>query len=60
MLTFSIASSLIGGASAFTGFYCAYRFDMPLGPAEVALASVVLMVVALGTVAQRVIRRWSE
>ena len=34
----------LGGASvastAFAGFYCAYRFDLPLGPAEVAVASV--------------------
>ena len=50
MLTFSIAASLIGGATAFAGFYCAYRFDLPLGPAEVALASAVLMVVAVGNV----------
>jgi ABC-type Mn2+/Zn2+ transport system permease subunit len=59
MLTFSIAASLIGGATSFAGFYCAYRFDLPLGPAEVALASVVLMVVALGAAALRSIRRGS-
>jgi ABC-type Mn2+/Zn2+ transport system permease subunit len=59
MLTFSVASSLIGGATAFAGFYCAYRFDLPLGPAEVALASLVLMVVALASVTQRALRRWS-
>ena len=29
--------------TAFGGFYCAYRFDLPLGPAEVALASVMLL-----------------
>ena len=58
MLTFSIAASLIGGVTAFFGFYCAYRFDLPLGPAEVALASVVLMVVGLGTLVRRAGRRW--
>jgi ABC-type Mn2+/Zn2+ transport system permease subunit len=58
MLTFSITASLIGGVTAFFGFYCAYRFDLPLGPAEVALASVVLMVVGLGTLIRRAARRW--
>jgi ABC-type Mn2+/Zn2+ transport system permease subunit len=58
MLTFSITASLLGGLTAFAGFYCAYRYDLPLGPAEVALASVVLMIVALASVAQRTVRRW--
>jgi ABC-type Mn2+/Zn2+ transport system permease subunit len=53
MLTFSIASSLIGGVSAFAGFYCAYRFDLPLGPAEVAVATGALLVIAIGSVAVR-------
>jgi ABC-type Mn2+/Zn2+ transport system permease subunit len=43
MLTFSIASSLLGGATAFFGFAAAYRYDLPLGPAEVAIASVILL-----------------
>jgi len=42
MVSFSLASAALGGATAFGGFYCAYRFDLPLGPAEVGLASVVL------------------
>lgn len=42
MLTFSIASSLLGGATAFVGFALAYRYDLPLGPAEVAVASAIL------------------
>ena len=45
MLAFSLASSAIGGLASFAGFYCAYRFDLPLGPAEVAVASLVLAVV---------------
>jgi len=53
MLTFSIASSVIGGVTAFAGFYCAYRFDLPLGPAEVAVATALLLVVAVGSVATR-------
>jgi ABC-type Mn2+/Zn2+ transport system permease subunit len=43
MLTFSIASAVLGGVTAFAGFACAYRWDLPLGPAEVAVASVVLL-----------------
>jgi ABC-type Mn2+/Zn2+ transport system permease subunit len=42
MLAFSLASAIIGGVTSFAGFYCAYRFDLPLGPAEVAVASVAL------------------
>lgn len=48
MLTFSIAAALLGGVTAFFGFACAYRYDLPLGPAEVALASAVLLAVAGG------------
>jgi len=46
MLTFSIASAAIGGLTAFVGFCAAYRYDMPLGPSEVAISAVVLLVVA--------------
>jgi ABC-type Mn2+/Zn2+ transport system permease subunit len=46
MLSFSVVSALIGGATAFVGFYCAYRFDVPLGPSEVAVATLVLGLVA--------------
>jgi ABC-type Mn2+/Zn2+ transport system permease subunit len=42
MLAFSLASAIIGGGTSFAGFYCAYRFDLPLGPAEVAVASFAL------------------
>jgi ABC-type Mn2+/Zn2+ transport system permease subunit len=42
MLAFSLASAIIGGVTSFAGFYCAYRFDLPLGPAEVAVASLAL------------------
>jgi ABC-type Mn2+/Zn2+ transport system permease subunit len=45
MLSFSIASAVIGGVAAFAGFYCAYRYDLPLGPAEVAIATALLFVV---------------
>ena len=45
MASFSIASAAIGGATSFAGFYCAYRYDLPLGPAEVAVAIALLFVV---------------
>ena len=49
MLTFSLGSAALGAVTAFVGFYCAYRYDLPLGPAEVALASAALL--AVGTAA---------
>jgi ABC-type Mn2+/Zn2+ transport system permease subunit len=48
MLAFSLASAIIGGVTSFAGFYCAYRFDLPLGPAEVAVASLALAVAGGG------------
>ncbi len=53
MLAFSLASAIIGGVTSFSGFYCAYRFDLPLGPAEVAVASVAL---ALAGAANRLLK----
>jgi ABC-type Mn2+/Zn2+ transport system permease subunit len=58
MLTFSLGSAALGGATAFAGFYCAYRFDLPLGPAEVALAGVGLGLVAATLVVRRMLRGW--
>ena len=49
MLTFSLVAAALGGVAAFGGFYGAYRLDLPLGPAEVALASVLLVIVGGGT-----------
>jgi ABC-type Mn2+/Zn2+ transport system permease subunit len=57
MLTFSLVAAGLGASTAFVGFYCAYRFDLPLGPAEVAVASVALLVVAAGRTAYRAIER---
>jgi ABC-type Mn2+/Zn2+ transport system permease subunit len=48
MLTFSIASAAIGGLTAFVGFCAAFRYDMPLGPAEVAVSAAVLLLVSAG------------
>jgi ABC-type Mn2+/Zn2+ transport system permease subunit len=58
MLTFMVGSAALGGATAFTGFYCAYRFDLPLGPAEVALSSVLLLVAWLFVSGRRTWRTW--
>jgi ABC-type Mn2+/Zn2+ transport system permease subunit len=53
MLTFSLVSAALGGVAAFWGFYCAYTIDVPLGPAEVAVASVGLVVVGAATAFRR-------
>jgi ABC-type Mn2+/Zn2+ transport system permease subunit len=58
MLTFSLLAAGLGAAAAFIGFYCAYRFDMPLGPAEVAIASLGLVTVAATDAVRRAVGRW--
>jgi ABC-type Mn2+/Zn2+ transport system permease subunit len=58
MLTFSLTSAGLGAVTAFAGFYCAYRFDLPLGPAEVVLASLVLMAVWTVTRVYHLVGRW--
>src|SRR6185369_6348842 len=45
MLSFSAVAAAVGACTAFVGFYIAYRFDLPLGPTDVALAIVVLLFV---------------
>src|SRR5215467_1322909 len=57
MLTFSLTAAGLGAITAFAGFYCAYRFDLPLGPAEVALASLGLAIVAVTRGLSRVLGR---
>jgi ABC-type Mn2+/Zn2+ transport system permease subunit len=60
MLTFSLVAAGLGAATAFVGFYCAYRFDLPLGPAEVAVASLVLVIVAAADATRQVMRQWQS
>jgi ABC-type Mn2+/Zn2+ transport system permease subunit len=48
MVTFSVVSSAIGGVTAFVGFCAAYRYDMPLGPTEVAISAGVVLLVSAG------------
>ena len=55
MVSFSIGSALLGAVTAFAGFYCAYRYDVPLAPAEVTVASALLVAVAGGARLRRVL-----
>ncbi len=57
MLEFSLVAAALGGASAFGGFYLAYRLDLPLGPAEVSIASAVLAVVGAAGALRRLVAR---
>ena len=43
IMSFSLIASLLGGLSAFAGFYLSYVYDLPLGPVIVSVASVVLL-----------------
>src|SRR5262249_19893591 len=58
MLPFSLIAAGPGAIPAFAGFSCAYRFDLPLGPAEVALASLGLAVVTITRGLSRMVGRW--
>ena len=56
MLTFSVISAACGAVTAFAGFYVAYRYDLPLGPTDVALAILVLLLVGTFRGAIRAVR----
>ena len=55
MLSFSLGSAVLGAATAFVGFYCAFRYDVPLAPAEIAVASAALGLVAVSTGLRRAV-----
>ena len=57
MVPFSLASAAIGALTAFGGFYGAYRLDLPLGPAQVMLASLVLLVVSGASTLHQALRK---
>lgn len=40
MHRFTVLASLIGGATAFLGFWIAYQWDLPVGPTDVVLLGV--------------------
>ena len=42
-----IFASLLGGATAFTGFWLAYQWDYPVGPTDVALLGIIYAVLFL-------------
>lgn len=44
MKQLSMAASLIGGFSALAGFWIAYRYDLPVGPTDIALLGAVYAV----------------
>ena len=48
MWPFSLVSSAIGGVAALVGFYVSLRWDLPLGPTDVAVACVVLAIMTGG------------
>ncbi len=48
MMSLSILASLLGGLSAFTGFYLSYTYDLPLGPVVVCVACIVYFLSTVG------------
>ena len=41
MRQFAALASLIGGMSAFVGFWTAYQLDLPVGPTDVVILGVI-------------------
>jgi ABC-type Mn2+/Zn2+ transport system permease subunit len=41
MRQFTILAAVLGGAASFVGFCIAYRYDLPVGPADVVLLGVI-------------------
>jgi len=48
MRQFAVIASLIGGLTAFLGFWLAYRWDYPVGPTDVALSGVIYFLCLAG------------
>jgi ABC-type Mn2+/Zn2+ transport system permease subunit len=55
VLPLCIASSSLGAVSAFAGFYISYRYDLPLGPTDVVVASVWLLLATAYRIARRML-----
>jgi ABC-type Mn2+/Zn2+ transport system permease subunit len=47
MTSFSLIASVLGGLSAFLGFYVSYTHDLPLGPVIVCVACATLVLSSL-------------
>jgi ABC-type Mn2+/Zn2+ transport system permease subunit len=61
MRQFTILASLLGGATAFFGFWIAYQWDLPVGPTDVVLLGVVyLFAFAARNIMHLVVRRTSS
>jgi ABC-type Mn2+/Zn2+ transport system permease subunit len=58
MLAFSLTAAALGATTAFGGFYAAYRLDLPLGPAEVAVAALSLVLVGASRALLGACREW--
>ena len=58
MLSFSVGSAVLGAATGFVGFYCAYRYDVPLAPAQISVASAALLAVGSAVAVRRGLGRW--
>jgi ABC-type Mn2+/Zn2+ transport system permease subunit len=48
MRQFALLASGVGGLSGLLGFYCAYRWNLPVGPTDVALLGVIYGLVFAG------------
>ena len=44
MRQFCVAASLLGGISSVIGFWIAYKYDLPVGPTDIALLGVIYAV----------------
>ncbi|HVK57198.1 MAG TPA: metal ABC transporter permease [Candidatus Kapabacteria bacterium] len=44
MRQFCVAASLLGGISSVVGFWIAYKYDLPVGPTDIALLGVIYAV----------------
>ena len=56
ILPFCVVSSAIGAAASFIGFYISYRFDLPTGPTDIAILSIILVLLYLGKILIRLKR----
>jgi ABC-type Mn2+/Zn2+ transport system permease subunit len=48
MRAFFVGSAILGAVSSFLGFWIAYRFDLPVGPTDVALLGAVMGISRVG------------
>ena len=57
MRQFTIVASLLGGISSFVGFWIAYQYDLPVGPADVVLLGVIYLFAFVTKKAREAIRK---